>query len=406
MKSNVFSGLDRRRITSVQVLVTRFVTILAILALVGACGSKDKKDTKSPGSTGTVGTEDMSDKGPIIGDDVKTTTGDDDDDDRVADSGDDDDDATGDDDDDVTGDDDDDATGDDDDDAPAPEIKLPNHDLKPSARKKAVKKHVKAARAALESNNADKAIEQSKLALDADPASVDAVVIMAHAYYFKNLDDTAEILLDDVFKRDKAKKHAGVFYVYGLIYDRAKKYSRAFVNFKKAVDLDGDHTGALINAGKHYLRNKQYKLALSTYKHVVNDLDIKTAVTWTNLGSAYRGRSADVSGDDRNKNLRKAESSYAKAQQIDKAYGPAYYNRAILYLDAEPFPMDDSGTPMDKLQRLERAKTYLDKYRETSGSDRDLVDDMTKLVNKRIKREKKAREPKDDDWDDDDDDDW
>ena len=403
MNSATRPGLDRHRSTSVQLLVTRLAAILATLVLLGACGGKDKKGATT--STGTVTTEDadnMSDKGPIVGDDVKTTTTGDDV--RVADGSGDGDGGSG-----TTGDDDDGAgtTGDDDDGAgtgdgtpPTPEIKLPNLDLSPDAQRTTVKKYVTAARAALEANNSDKAIEQAKLALDADPASVDAVVIMAHAYYYKNLDDTAELLLGDVSKRDEAKNHAGVFYVYGLIYDRANKPANALVNYTRAVELDGNHVGALINLGVHYLRNKQYKSALSTYKHVVNDLDVKTATTWTNLGSAHRGRSADLAGGDRDQALKDAEAAYAKAQQLDQNYAPAYYNRAILYLDADPFPTSEG--PMDNLMRLERAKTYLDKYRETPGSDRDLADDMTKLVNKKIKREQDARKPKaegdDDDW--------
>ena len=176
--------------------------------------------------------------------------------------------------------------------------------------------------------------------------------------------------------------------------------------YQKAVELAPSYRSAMVNLGKHYLRNKNYDRAISLYEQLTGSLEVKSAITWTNLGSAYRGRSADYPADSprRNELLRKAEVAYKRALSADRSYAKAYYNLALLYFDADPFPELD-GTAMDRLKRLERAKTYFDEYRTMRGADIDLVNRRTKQVNKLIKREQKRRKRakqkksgSDDDW--------
>jgi len=59
-----------------------------------------------------------------------------------------------------------------------------------------------------------------------------------------------------------------------------------------------------------------------------------------------------------------------RATQSNGTYGPAYYNRGLLYLDNDPFP----GIT-DALVRLQTAKDLFDKYKATPGFDQKLVAD-------------------------------
>ena len=277
----------------------------------------------------------------------------------------------------------------------APKIQPPDLDVGAAATAQSVAKHLETARQSLSGANKDpdRALREARSALTADATNIDAVVLMAHAYYVKRLYDTAEVMLDMVLKaRKKAKTHAGVYHVYGLIYDQTKRPELAMAAYQKAVELRPDFRSALINLGVHYLRNRSFSDAMATYEKLTGQLNVKTPTTLTNLGSAYRGHSGDYPGDSaqRTSFLHKAEASYKQALGLAKNYGNAYYNLGLLYLDAEPYPMPD-GSAMDKLKRLERSKTYFEEYRSVSGADLDLVDERTKQVNKLIKRETKRR---------------
>ncbi|MCE9577100.1 MAG: hypothetical protein K8W52_28390 [Deltaproteobacteria bacterium] len=276
------------------------------------------------------------------------------------------------------------------DEGPRPPITPPNLDPSPEQARAAVNQHLNAGRLALRGKTPDPdlALREAQAALAVDATSVDAVVVMAHAYYQKRLYDTAEVLLDMLFKdREVARKNAGVYYVYGLIYDKTNQDQKAFVAYQKAVELDSDYTSALVNLGIHQLANKQYADAVRTYEKV-GQLGLSDAPTLNALGSAYRGRASDYDpgSSERDGWLLKAEAAYKRAQMADGTYGQAYYNLGLLYLDADPFP-----GPLDTLVRLNRAKTYFEQYKDLPGVDMKLHDERIKDVSKLIKREEKKR---------------
>lgn len=283
--------------------------------------------------------------------------------------------------------------------AEPPKIEPPDLDIGASAQKERVSQHLKAARKALEGprSDPDATIREAKAALAVDASNIDAVVLIAHANYVKRLHDTAEVMLDMMFKSNKkAQSNPGVYYVYGLIYDQTNRPEQAMVAYQKAVELAPTYQSALVNLGVHYLRNHNYPEAIALYEKLTGELDLANAVTWTNLGSAYRGSSGDYPADSgrRDELLRKAETAYKRALTVDKSYVKVYYNLGLLYLDADSFPGPD-GKPMDTLKRLERAKTYFDEYRAMSGADIDLVSDRLKQVEKLMKREQKRRKSED-----------
>ena len=401
-------------------LVTSPVSIVVMtLALTiggAACGSKDKKDTAKPGGSGTVTTEKAEQTETMDGsndpvspwEEGSPSSG------SAKDGGDASGSASGDGGGETPGDgtagdaagqdggQDGVAGGDE-----APPIKPPDLDLSAADQKERVANHLRTAWRALRGSkkDPDAAIREARLALAADATNIDAIVVIAHAYYTKRLHDTAEVVLDMTFKERKAAKtNPGIYHVYGLIYDATDRPERAFLAYQKAVELAPGYRSALVNLGSHYLRNKNYDRAQDVYEKLTGELQVSNAVTWTNLGSAYRGNAANYAADSpvRNQLLGKAEVAYKRALDADGKYANVYYNLGLLYYDADPFP-GPGGQPMDTLKRLERAKTYFDEYRTMSGADVDLVNRRTKDVAKLIKREQKRRErakkgKDDDDW--------
>lgn len=275
-----------------------------------------------------------------------------------------------------------------------PAIAVPNQDADPTEARAAVDAHLRAARNSLggKTPDPDNAIKEAQAALAVDANNVDAQVVIAHAYYTKKVYDNAEVILDMLFKdRPTAKSNPRLYYVYGLIYDKTDRAPAAFVAYKKAVELDGNHKSALVNVGVHYLKNKQFDKAVEVYERLTGQLGVNDALSWNALATAYRGQSGDYNPGDgpRDQKLRAAENAYKRAVSLDANYAAAYYNLGLLYLDADPYPTD-SG-PMDTLQRLQRAKTYFDEYRGLPGANLELVDEQTKAVTKAIKREEKKR---------------
>jgi len=269
-----------------------------------------------------------------------------------------------------------------------PVVTMPSYDPEPALAKAQVDQHLQVARTALGSPtpDADAALREARLALQIDAASVDAAAMVAFAYYHKKLYDTAELVLDDLFKRAPAKQNANVYYVYGLVYDHTNRPEQAVLSFKKAVELDPNHASALINLGVHQLANTQYAEALATFERLVHQFGRNDAITLTSLGSSYRGHAADfpAGSPDRDDNVRRAEAAYKHALQGNTSYGPAYYNLGLLYLDNDPFP----GLS-DTLLRLNTAKSYFDQYKNMQGVDMKLYDDRMKDVTKAIKRAEK-----------------
>ena len=120
-----------------------------------------------------------------------------------------------------------------------------------------------------------------------------------------------------MFKRDAAKKNAGIYYVYGLVYDHTNRPEQAVLAFNKAVELNPNFASALVDVGVHQLENKQYAKAQETFEKLTKQFNRNDAITLTSLGSAYRGHSADypVGSADRNNLIVQSEAHVSPRDQ-------------------------------------------------------------------------------------------
>ncbi len=264
-------------------------------------------------------------------------------------------------------------------------------DPDPQQAKAQVEQLLTVARASLAATppDADGALKQARQALAIDATNLDAAAMVAFAYYHKKLYDTAELVLDELFKRDSAKQNPNVYYVYGLVYDHTNRPEQALLAFKKAVELKPDFTSALIDLGVHQLDNKQYADAQSTFEKVTQQLHRADAITLTALASAYRGRSGDYppASNERRKYFQQAEQTYRQALASNGQYGFAYYDLGILYLDNVP----PAGGSPDPVQWLNTAKGFFDQYKQSRDYDPKLYDARMKDYTTAMKRATKKK---------------
>lgn len=273
-----------------------------------------------------------------------------------------------------------------------PAVQPPTLDLAPAEKQRRVNQALKQGWSALDgAGDPDLAIKSAKDALSVDETSVPAMVLLARADYVKGYYDQVQDVLDKAMQRG-GDKYKQIHFLQGLIDDKNKQPDKALDEYNKAVQLDPNYRSALMNLGVHLLDAKRYDEAVTLYERLTGQLGYRNAAAFTNLGSAYRGQSAEFTTTDvnrRNGLLLKAEEAYKRAVDANKNYSNAYYDLGLLYLDADPFPQGKDD--MDKIQRLQRAKTYFDEYRRLPGADQKLVDDQVSVAEKLIEKEQRIR---------------
>jgi tetratricopeptide (TPR) repeat protein len=224
------------------------------------------------------------------------------------------------------------------------------------------------------------AIREAKAALKRDEKYVPAMVVMARAYYHLNKTEFADSICDIALG---INPNVGECYnLKGFIALKENDDTTARTMFEKATQVQPNLGAAWLNLGAQYLKVKNYGAAIPVLERATQLMPGR-AEAHLNLGSAYRG--AAKPGDNQ---VVKAQQSYSKAIQIKPTYPAAYFNLGILFLDAQSFP------GMDKLQQLNTAVTYFNKYKQqvTYLAKDDPVDAYIKEAQKAHEREVKNRE--------------
>lgn len=269
--------------------------------------------------------------------------------------------------------------------APVDPNRPPTQDLPPDKRDALVRESLRKGVQALRAHDADGTVRAARAALDLDESNVEAMIMLAHGYYMKGYDDKVEAVLTLAQKQKAGDNHPVLWMLFGLVYDRTNREDQALSSFEKATKLKPDYLAALVDRGAIYLKRHRYSDAVPVFEQVVQ-IEDKSPKAHTNLGSAYRGRSADVGDakDQRDQLLRRAEQEYKLAIQQDPAYAPAYFDLGLLYLDADPFP------GLETLTRFQQAQRFLSQYKQTAGpSGVPAVDDYLTAAQKGIEREQK-----------------
>jgi len=267
----------------------------------------------------------------------------------------------------------------------------PTQDLPADRRDAMVRDSLRKGVQALRAHDADGTIRAARAALDLDETNVEAMIMLAHGYYMKGYDDKVEAVLTLAQKQKAGQNHPVLWMLLGLVYDRTNREDLALSSYEKATKLKPDYLAALNNRGAIYIKRKRYVDAIPVFEQVVQ-IEEKSPRAHTNLGSSYRGRSADLGNDQKEQReqlLRRAEQEYKLAIQQDPSYAAAYFDLGLLYLDADPFP------GLETLPRFQQAQRFLSQYKQTAGpAGLPVVDDYLTAAQKGIEREQKALERK------------
>ncbi len=266
----------------------------------------------------------------------------------------------------------------------------PSQDLHAEKRDAMVRDALRRGVQALRARDADGTVRAARQALDLDETNVEAMIMLAHGYYMKGYDDKVEAVLTLAQKQRAGQNHPVLWMLFGLVYDRTNREDQALAAYEKATQLKPDYLAALNNRGAIYLKRHRFADAIPVFEQVVQ-IEEKSPRAHTNLGSAYRGRSADVQDqkDLRDQLLRRAEQEYKLAITQDPSYAPAYFDLGLLYLDADPYP------GLETLTRFQQAQRFLSQYKQTAGpAGVPAVDDYLAAAQKGIEREQKLLERK------------
>lgn len=279
-------------------------------------------------------------------------------------------------------------------DTPAPPVNPPGLDLSEEQKRAKIYDNLENARKALATNppDAETGIAEAKAALAVDEKSLAAMLFLAHGNYVKGYYDKAEYVLTQAEKLPAGQHNAGLYFLFGLVYEATEREDKAESSYQKAASLNRNYKSALANLGVYHIKNKRYRQAVELYERLTGPLGDKSAAAWTNLGSAYRGLTGEggMGGNDKKDLLLKAESTFKRATTFDSKYANAYYNLGVLYLDADPFP--GPGGDMDTLKRLDQAKTYFEEYSRMPGADLKLAKEQMAVAQKLYDREERIRE--------------
>jgi tetratricopeptide (TPR) repeat protein len=208
-------------------------------------------------------------------------------------------------------------------------------------------------------------------------------------------------------KKGEVQASADIYNIKGLLFMQHDNQVDALKAFKKAVEIEKNHTDAHMNIALIAIRFRDYKTAEESLGIALKDRRQKKNVeAYLGMGVAQRG-------------LRKygdAEKSFKKAIEVKGSDPRALYNLGILYhehIGPESERKNESGT-FDR-KPYETAMSYFDKFVSQSSGNKDLakysddaknrvnnikdyfknIDDMKKLEAEAKKLEEQAKKAED-----------
>jgi len=222
----------------------------------------------------------------------------------------------------------------------------------------------------------EEAIRTAKAALKRDEKYVPAMVVMARAYYHLGKLEFAGSVCDIALGINPSTGEC--YNIKGFVALKTEDEVEARQMFEKATQVQPSLGAPWLNLGAEYLKVKNYSAAIPALKKATELMPSRPEAQ-LNLGSAYRGDGQLV----------QAYNAYTQALKLrSNNYPEAYFNLGILFLDAQAYP------GMDKLQQLNTAVTYFNKYKSQMSylPKDDPVDGYIKEAQKAYEREQKQRE--------------
>ncbi len=229
----------------------------------------------------------------------------------------------------------------------------PEEEKKKMARSRAISAD---ARLKLDKGNHGDALLTAREALKVHEQNVDAMLVIAEAYYKQGKYELVHAVTTSALQVDvkirSPQESSRAYNLQGFAMLGLGEEASATQAFKKAAEVDENNAAAWNNMGTRYLDAGDVATAASCFKYAL-ELDPRFHKAQLNYGAALRAQGK----------LEEAEAAMRKALELRPNYAEAYFNLGVLYLDADPFP------GLDTVQRLNKSIQHLGKYRELAVAD-------------------------------------
>jgi tetratricopeptide (TPR) repeat protein len=162
-----------------------------------------------------------------------------------------------------------------------------------------------------------KAMELARAALMRDPQSITALKVMMRSYVDRKQLTLAKLVALRAVKLDD--NDAELHHTVGLILQQEGDADGALLEFKKALEVNGDYLPSRILLAQMALQAEDYPGAEEHLRKILQ-AGAKSAAAHLNLGVAYKGQGQ----------FDKAMQEYDEAEKLDPKLPAIYLNRAII----------------------------------------------------------------------------
>lgn len=221
------------------------------------------------------------------------------------------------------------------------------------------------ARQLLRSGQDDKAIAEARNALRDHEQNVEAMLVIAEAFYRQGKHELVQSVTGSILKVDPKvldpREKSQAYNLMGFAYLQAGSRYEAFKAFKNAAETDDQNASAWNNLGVQYMWRADTATAESCFEYAVS-LDPKFAEAQLNWGAALRS----------NNKLPEAESAYRAASKLRPDWAEVHFNLGVLYLDADKLPNHD------EIAKLDAAIKEFETYKSLVAKGKTSIERSTK----------------------------
>ncbi|NVB39088.1 tetratricopeptide repeat protein [Pseudenhygromyxa sp. WMMC2535] len=217
------------------------------------------------------------------------------------------------------------------------------------------------ARQLLRGGQSDKAIEEARKALREHEQNVEAMLVIAEAFYKQGKHELVQSVASSILKVDakvlSPEEKSQAYNLMAFAYLQAGSRGEAFKAFKSAAETDEHNATAWNNLGVQYMWRGDPATAESCFEYAI-DLDDKFIEARFNYGTALRA----------NGKVSEAVGEFEKVAKERPDWAEIHFNLGVLYLDAEQV-----GS-LDEIARLEAAIDELERYKTLVGQGKSTVE--------------------------------
>lgn len=289
--------------------------------------------------------------------------------------------------------------------APPKTVVTPAQDRDPNQEKAKMKRSRQTsakAKQLLRSGQTDKAITEARNALRDHEQNVEAMLVIAEAFYKQGKHELVQSVTGSILKVDpkvlSPEEKSQAYNLMGFAYLQAGSRGKAFKAFKDAAETDENNSSAWNNLGVQYMWRGEPDTAQSCFEYAVS-LDAKFAEGQLNLGSALRA----------NGKLTEAEAAFWTASKLRPDWAEIHFNLGVLYLDADQIPKHDELAKLDAAIKefetykglVAKGKTSVERSKQKRGPTDAMGNELVsvsqadlyiKAANKGIESEERRQE--------------